>query len=127
VLERLAITFVIIGGLGMAWLGWQIFRTRLMRTMRPTNIALGKPTLLYFTADYCAVCKAQQSPIVARLATKLGDSIDVQQVDVTESPNLASQYKVLTLPTTVVIDSRGQVSHINYGIAQQSKLEAQLL
>jgi hypothetical protein len=64
---------------------------------------------------------------VAQVVAKFGDSIAVKQVDVSERPDLASQYKVLTLPTTVVLDSQGQVTHINYGVAHQSKLEAQLL
>jgi hypothetical protein len=39
---------------------------------------------------------------------------------------VASRYKVLTLPTTIVLDRAGQVTHINYGVVAQSKLETQL-
>ncbi|MDH3675086.1 MAG: thioredoxin family protein [Anaerolineae bacterium] len=125
--DRLIITLVIVGGLSLLWLAWQSYRSTLVRTIQPSRLFVGKPTLLYFTAGYCVICKAQQSPIVAQVAAKFGDSIAVKQVDVSERPDLASQYKVLTLPTTVVLDSQGQVTHINYGVAHQSKLEAQLL
>ena len=87
----------------------------------------GKPTLLYFTGEYCTACKFQQTPIVEQISSKLGDSIVVKMYDVSTQPEVASQFKVLTLPTTVVLDGRGQVKAINYGVTQQQKLEMQLL
>jgi thioredoxin-like negative regulator of GroEL len=64
---------------------------------------------------------------VERLAIKLGDQIQVRRIDVSQQPDLATQYKVLTVPTTIVIQPGGTVAHINYGVTDQLKLEAQLL
>lgn len=125
-LDRLVITFIIIGGLGLLWLGWIYYKARLVKTLQPADTPGGKPALLYFTADYCASCKYQQLPIINRLIETFGDSVAVLRYDVTERPDLAGRYKVLTLPTTIVLDSRGQVAHLNYGVTQQSKLETQL-
>jgi peroxiredoxin len=49
-----------------------------------------------------------------------------KKYDVSQDPELASRYKVLTVPTTVVLDRRGRVAHINYGVTEQAKLESQL-
>lgn len=126
-LDRIMITFIIAGGLGLLWLGWQYFKTKIVRTIPLTGTPTSKPTLLYFTGDYCAVCEFQQSPIVKQLAAKLGEAIAVETFDVACYPDTAKHYKVLTLPTTVVLSPGGEVVHVNYGIADQIKLEEQLL
>ena len=124
--ERLVITLIIVAGLGLLWLGWHYYKQKIVQSIEPLDMAGSVPTLLYFCADFCASCKLQQTPIIDNLATKLGASIAVRYYDATEHPDLASRYKVLTLPTTVVLDSQGHVAHINYGLASQAKLEAQL-
>jgi thiol-disulfide isomerase/thioredoxin len=125
-IDRIIITLVIVGGLTLAWFVWQYYKARLIKTIPAAKAPTGKPTLLYFTGEYCAVCEYQQSPIVAYIATTLGTSVEVNTLDVSTHPDLASQYKVFTLPTTVVLDEQGQVAHINYGLTQQAKLETQL-
>ena len=126
-LERVIITGAVSGGLALLWLGWRYYKARLIHLAPSIESVIGKPTLLYFSADYCLPCKFQQAPIVEQLVAKFGDSIAVHQYDVTEHPDLASQYKVLTLPTTVVVNAQGQVAHINYGVTRLGKLETQLL
>lgn len=125
--DRVIITFAVIGGLGLLWWGWHYYKAWIIRSVQSIEPVNGKPTLLYFSADYCLPCKLQQAPIVEQLAAKFGDSIAVKLYNVTEHPDLASQYKVLTLPTTVVINTHGQVAHINYGVTRLGKLETQLL
>lgn len=123
--DRLLITFVIIAGLALLWLAWRGYKAYLIKSIRRSE-ATGRPLLLYFTGEYCTVCKFQQAPIVEKITSKFGGAIAVKKVDVSVEPDMASRYRVLTLPTTIVVDRRGQVAHINYGIADQSKLEAQL-
>lgn len=126
-IERLIISTVILLSLSSLWLGWNWYKARLVRSIKPVKNETGKPTLLWFTAEYCAPCKLQQGPIMARLAEKIGQVATIQQIDVAQNPDLAKQYKVMTLPTTVVLDHAGQVAHINYGVTDQARLEAQLL
>ena len=126
-LERVVITLTVVGSLALLWLVWQYYKTRLMAAIQPADLSTGKPTLLYFTGEYCTACKFQQTPIVEQISSRLGDSIVVKMYDVSTQPEVASQFKVLTLPTTVVLDGRGQVKAINYGVTQQQKLEMQLL
>lgn len=125
-LERLIITFAIGGGLLLLWLGWQYGKKLLIKTVPGTETPSGKSTLLYFTGEYCAVCKVQQTPVVNELAGMYGDALDVETLDVTSHPDAAKKYKVLTLPTTVILDPQGRVADINYGFTGQAKLEKQL-
>ncbi|GAB4442561.1 MAG: hypothetical protein Kow0031_24680 [Anaerolineae bacterium] len=125
-MERLIITLILIGTLALMWLGWQWLKSRLAQSIDAGSEAGEKPTLLYFTGEYCAVCKFQQAPIVDALAAKFRDAIAIKQVDVSLEPDLASKYKVLTLPTTVLVNREGQVAHINYGLADLTRLENQL-
>jgi thioredoxin 1 len=124
--DRIIVVLVVAGGLGLLWLAWQYYKTRVIQSIETGNVTAGKPNLLYFTAQYCAACKFQQSPIIEVIASKFGDSIAINRVDVTDRPELASQYKVLTLPTTIVVSEQGEVTHINRGVAALEQLEAQL-
>lgn len=125
-LDRIILAFIILAGLPLLWLGWRYYKIKVVHSIEPVEIAPGVPTLLYFSADYCAPCKLQQTPIIESLIAKLGDVVVVKEYDVTEHPELARQYKVLMLPTTVVLNQQGQVAHLNYGVTPQAKLEAQL-
>ena len=124
-IERMIITLVIVGVLALLWLGWQYYKTKLIRNIQAGEFT-GKPTLLYFTGEYCAVCKHQQSPIIGQIAAAFGEGLTVEQHDAAARPDLAQQYRVLTLPTTVILDGAGQAVEVNYGLAQKHKLEAQL-
>lgn len=125
-LDRIAVVLTVAGGLAFSWFAWQYYKSRVIDTIQTNNITVGKPNLLYFTAQYCRACKFQQTPIVETIASKLGDAIAVNRVDVTDHPELARHYKVLTLPTTIVVSELGQVTHINRGVAALEQLEAQL-
>ncbi len=104
--ERLMVTAVILGCLSLLWLGWHWYKARLAQTIRPIEIEAsnGLPTLLWFTADYCAPCKLQQAPIVAELANNLGSAVTIKKIDVSQNPDLIDHYKVLTLPTTIILN-----------------------
>jgi thiol-disulfide isomerase/thioredoxin len=125
--ERVAITIAIVGGLGLLRLFWQYYQAKIIRRIQPVEMSTGKPRLLYFTGDFCTACKLQQTPIVEAIAAAFGDAITVKQYDVTVHADLANHYKILTVPTTIVVNPVGQVTHINYGVAERGKLEAQLL
>jgi thioredoxin 1 len=82
--------------------------------------------LLVFTSPTCAPCKLQQLPIIDRVLVDWHDKIEVDVIDVTERPEVAVQYGVWSLPTTIVLDAQRRVIAINQGIAQEHKLREQL-
>jgi thioredoxin-like negative regulator of GroEL len=51
----------------------------------------------------------------------------VEIVDVTEKPDVAAQYGVWSLPTTIVLDAQRKVIAINQGVAHEYKLREQIM
>lgn len=96
-----------------------------VRHTAPAAGTTGRPTLLYFRSDTCAVCPTQ-SRYIDQLAAVWGDRIAIEQVDATTDPDTAGRYQVFTLPTTVVLDGLGRVQQVNYGLADDRKLARQL-
>jgi thioredoxin 1 len=113
-------------------LGVLVYRGILLRQRRRAanrsreRIATGRSGLLVFTSPTCAPCKFQQLPIVDRILLDWRDKIEVEIVDVTEKPDVAAQYGVWSLPTTIVLDAQRNVVAINQGVAPEHKLRAQL-
>ena len=119
-LERLALVLVLAAA-GVA--AYALLRQLHMRRMQPAAVA-GRPTLLYFRSDTCAVCPTQ-GRYVDEWAAQWGD-MTVERVDAERDPDTAARYRVFTLPTTVLLDGRGQVRHVNYGLTDAHKLGRQL-
>jgi len=84
------------------------------------------PAILYFTGEACSICKTAQTPALRTLEESLGGRVSVREIDVAREPELARAYRVLTLPTTVVLDASGAVADINVGFAAADKLRGQL-
>jgi thioredoxin 1 len=126
-IERILIALAIVG-LGL--LAYQLFlQAQRRRAVRRSldRVATGRSGLLVFTSPTCAPCKLQQLPIIDRILLDWRDKIEVEIVDVTEKPDVAAQYGVWSLPTTIVLDERRRVIAINQGVAPEHKLRAQLV
>jgi len=64
-------------------------------------------------------------PIINRLMVEWSDRIDVRLIDVTEQPEVAQQYGVWSLPTSIVLKADRSVVAINQGVAHETKLRGQ--
>ena len=120
----MAIAIVAIGllvYLGLLWLQ----RRRVVQGSKRGG-RTGRSALLVFTSPACAPCKLQQLPIVDRVLIDWRDTIDFDLVDVAERPEVAAQYGVWSVPTTIVLDARRQVIAINQGVVHEKKLREQL-
>jgi thioredoxin 1 len=60
-----------------------------------------KPVLVDFWAPWCGPCRAV-TPIVEELAKEYSDKAGFAKVNVDESPILASQYGVMSIPTIII-------------------------
>jgi thioredoxin-like negative regulator of GroEL len=85
------------------------------------------PSILYFTGASCTICHTAQKPALRALAVALAEGIEIREVDIAEEPALARQYRVMSLPTTIVLDAVGQVTDINVGFATADTLRRQLV
>ena len=84
----------------------------------------GSPAILYFTTPDCQPCKTVQRPALERLTVEWG--VQVIEVDATVRPDLSDYWGVLSVPTTFVMDSKGQPRAINHGLASTEKLLLQM-
>ncbi len=84
------------------------------------------PVLLYFTTPTCAPCKTVQRPAIQRLQAQLGERLQVVEIDAAAQPEIASQWGVMSVPTTFILDAQGRPRHVNHGVTPQDKLLRQV-
>lgn len=86
----------------------------------------GRPAILYFTTPACAPCKTVQRPAIHKVHDLFGESLQVVEIDASLHPRLASDFGVLSVPTTFLLDAHGRPRHVNHGVADTEKLINQL-
>ena len=86
----------------------------------------GRPTILYFTADYCAPCRLRQRPAIKKLTEEWNANVQIIEVDIVEQTEDAKRWGIMSIPTTYILNSQGEVTAINYGVASAQKLKQQL-
>jgi len=123
--DRIVVTLVLIVAGVIAYRFLLLLQQR--RVSRRAQLGGGhsRATLLVFTSPTCAPCKLQQVPIINRLMVEWSDKIEVRLIDVTEQPDVAQQYGVWSLPTTIVLKADRAVVAINQGVALEKKLREQ--
>ena len=93
---------------------------------RLEGFARGTPAILAFSTPECVTCKAAQRPALRNLRERLGDGLQVLEVDAVERPDIARAWGVLSVPTTFVLDADGRPRQVNHRFASAEKLLAQL-
>jgi thiol-disulfide isomerase/thioredoxin len=120
-LERIIFAgILVIIGTAVYW----AFKHQHMRSLR-IDLALDRPTLLYFRNDACSPCMTQ-AHYIEILEKQFQDKFSLQKIDTDLEPEKAAKYGVFTLPTTLVIDQQGDVKYINYGLTNTFRLSQQL-
>ena len=118
---------IIGAGLALYWLVNRILLARLRgKRLGLDSIRPGIPAILYFTTPGCAPCKAVQRPALQNVQALLGERLQVIEVDAEARPDLANYWGVLSVPTTFIIDARGEPRRVNHGVASTDKLLGQL-
>ena len=90
------------------------------------NTLPNKPVLVYFTTPDCVPCRTVQRPAINQVTTLLGEKLQVIEIDATERPDLAKVWGVMSVPTTFLLDARGEARYVNNGVARAEKLMEQI-
>ena len=85
-----------------------------------------KPVLVYFTTPDCAPCKTVQRPAIDQMRNLFGEKLQVIEIDAYERPDLAKVWGVISVPTTFLLDARGEARFVNNGVARANKLTEQI-
>ncbi|HIJ66108.1 MAG TPA: thioredoxin family protein [Candidatus Hydrogenedentes bacterium] len=72
--------------------------------LAPGAVAEEGKTIVYFYADWCAVCR-QFKPTLGKVLSSSGDGIAFSQVNVDAMPKVAKQHEVRYLPTTILFEN----------------------
>jgi thioredoxin 1 len=80
------------------------------------------PVVIDFWAEWCGPCR-MLTPIVERVAEKLGDRLKVVKCNVDENPEIAARYGVKAIPNLIFFN-RGQVVEQAIGVMSEAQLMA---
>jgi len=118
---------IIFLGLAIYWLVNQRLLSRAGNNINSLlNPLPNKPVIVYFTTPECVPCETIQRPALDKLTSTFGDRLQVLEIDATERPDLAKTWGVMSVPTTFLLNARGEARYVNNGVARAEKLMEQL-
>ena len=83
-----------------------------------------KPVLIDFWATWCGPCR-MLSPVIEEIAKEYDGKVKVGKVNVDEKPELASAFRVTSIPTVVVM-KEGEVTNTSVGFRPKEQIVALL-
>lgn len=120
------LSLVLLGARLACW----AFAVQTRRTVARLNRAsLSSSTgarILYFTSARCMQCRTHQEPALRSLVAAAPEPVHIDTFDAARDRAVASRYRILTAPSTVVITGDGRVAAINHGFVPAERLAAQL-
>lgn len=82
------------------------------------------PVLVDFSAEWCGPCK-MLAPVLSEVKKKVGDKVKIIKIDIDKNPNLATSFKVQSVPTMIVFQ-KGEAKWRQSGLMTAVALEAVL-
>jgi hypothetical protein len=56
----------------------------------------------------------------------MGETLEVIEIDASARPDLAKTWGVMSVPTTFLLDARGEARYVNHGVTRAEKLLEQI-
>lgn len=110
-------------------------KTEIDKNKTPGEISLerlirnGKPTVLFFTSEYCRDC-IQVKPIIENMEKKFTNKVNFLTIDIREKSDLGNaaikKFRILGVPMTVFLKKDGTKTEILSGYYPESSFEHQL-
>ena len=76
-------------------------------------------TMKYFSATWCGPCKSFK-PVINEIAN---EGYSVQFIDIDQSPNMATQFSVMSVPTVIIEENGIEVDRFVGSIPKQQVLD----
>ena len=76
-------------------------------------------TMKYFSATWCGPCKSFK-PVMNEIAN---EGYSVQFIDIDQSPNMATQFSVMSVPTVIIEENGIEVDRFVGSIPKQQVLD----
>jgi len=78
------------------------------------------PTLVNFHATWCGPCHMMR-PNLDEVVNKVGDKIVYERIDIDQNRNLAEQYQVRSVPTTIIFKD-GEIKWRQAGVFPSNEI-----
>lgn len=80
------------------------------------------PVLVDFWASWCGPCK-MLAPVLKDFAEEMAGAVKVGKVNVDDEPELASRFKVMSIPTLILFKN-GEVVKKSIGVITKAEMKA---
>jgi thioredoxin-like negative regulator of GroEL len=74
---------------------------------------------MYFSAPWCGPCR-QFGPVMERISQS---GIPVEKINVDNAPQVAAAYIVKSIPTTILVDEKGQEISRFVGVKSEQQIK----
>ena len=81
------------------------------------------PVLVDMFATWCGPCK-MMAPVVAQLAEEYKGSVKVGKLDIDQNVDIVAQYKIISVPTFLVIKDGEVVKKLIGAVSKEELVEA---
>ena len=81
------------------------------------------PVLVDMFATWCGPCK-MMAPVVAQLAEEYKGSVKVGKLDIDQNVDIVAQYKIMSVPTFLVIKDGELVKKLIGAVSKEELVEA---
>ena len=77
--------------------------------------------VLDFYADWCGPCQMLK-PVIAEIEAAHPE-VKFEAVNIDEDPEMAGKYRIMSIPTLVILDDKGEVRDTLVGLRSKAEIE----